>query len=75
VIGSNIFNLLLVMGATATLRPIPVPAGGVADLAVLSLLSVALWVVCATRQRRIIRDEGALLLTIYVVYLSGRALL
>ena len=75
VIGSNIFNLLLVMGATATLRPIPVPAGGFADLAVLSLLSVALWVVCATRQRRIIRDEGAFLLTIYLVYLSGRALL
>jgi cation:H+ antiporter len=75
VIGSNIFNLLLVLGATATLRPIPVPAGGVADLAVLSLLSVALWVVCATQKRRIIRAEGALLLTIYLVYLSGRALL
>jgi cation:H+ antiporter len=75
VVGSNIFNLLLVMGATATLRPIPLPAGGVADLAVLSLLSVLLWVVCATRKRRIIRDEGALLLTLYVVYLSGRALL
>ena len=75
VIGSNIFNLLLVLGATATLRPIPVPAGGVADLAVLSLLSVLLWVVCATQERRIIRAEGAFLLTMYVVYLSVRALL
>jgi cation:H+ antiporter len=74
VIGSNIFNLLLVLGATATLRPIPLPVGGATDLAVLSLLSVALWVVCATRERRIIRVEGAFLLTLYVAYLSVRAL-
>jgi cation:H+ antiporter len=75
VIGSNIFNLLLVLGATATLRPIPLPAGGLADLTVLSLLSVMLWVVCATQQRRIIRAEGAWLLAVYLGYLSGRALL
>ena len=75
VIGSNIFNLLLVLGATATLRPIPIPAGGLHDLAVLSLLSVLLWVVCATQKRRIIRVEGALLLTVYLAYLSARALL
>jgi len=75
VIGSNIFNLLLVLGATATLRPIPVPAGGLADLTVLSLLSVMLWVVCATHQQRVIRAEGAWLLAVYLGYLSGRALL
>lgn len=75
VIGSNLFNLLLVLGATATIRPIPVPAGGVADLTVLTLLSVLFWGVCATRERRIIRAEGALLLTMYVIYLCGRVLL
>ena len=75
VIGSNLFNLLLVLGATAALRPISVPEGGVADLAVLFLLSVLLWGVCATRERRIIRVEGAFLLTVYVAYLSFRALL
>jgi len=74
VIGSNVLNLLLVLGTTAALRPIPVPAGGVADLAVLSLLSLALWRVCASRDRRIIRAEGALLLVMYVFYLSLRAL-
>ena len=74
VIGSNVLNLLLVLGATAALRPIPVPEGGVMDLAVLSLLSLALWQVCANQDRRIIRAEGALLLTIYLAYLSVRAL-
>ena len=75
VIGSNVLNLLLVLGMTAAIRPISVPAGGVADLAVLSLLSLLLWRVCATRDRRIIRAEGAFLLTLYVAYLSVRALL
>jgi cation:H+ antiporter len=74
VIGSNIFNLLLVLGATAAIRPIPVPAEGVTDVGVLLALSVVLWVVCATQQRRIIRVEGAFLLTVYLAYLSHRAL-
>jgi cation:H+ antiporter len=74
VIGSNIFNLLLVLGATATLRPIPIPAGGIDDLIALCLLSVLLWGVCVNQGRRIIRVEGALLLTIYLAYLSHRVL-
>jgi cation:H+ antiporter len=75
VIGSNLFNLLLVLGTTATLRPIPVPVHGVTDLAVLSLLSLLLWGVCASRERQIIRVEGAVLLTVYVAYLIVRVLL
>ena len=75
VIGSNLFNLLLVLGATAAIRPIPVPAGGVGDLAVLCALSAVLWGVCVTQERRVIRAEGAALLTVYVVYVSARALL
>jgi cation:H+ antiporter len=73
VIGSCLFNLLLVLGVTATIQPIPVPAGGISDLAVLSLISVLLWLVCATRERRIIRAEGSLLLIVYLLYLCGRA--
>ncbi len=75
VIGSNLFNLLLVLGATAAIRPIPVPAGGVGDLAVLCALSAVLWGVCVTQERRIIRAEGAALLTVYAVYVSARVLL
>jgi cation:H+ antiporter len=74
VIGSNIFNLLLVLGATAAVRPVPIPAGGVLDLVALCVLSVLLWGVCVNQGRRIIRVEGALLLTIYLTYLSQRLL-
>jgi len=75
VIGSNLFNLSVVLGATAALRPIPVPAGGVVDLTMLCALSMLLWWVCATHERRIIRAEGAVLLTAYLIYVSARALL
>jgi cation:H+ antiporter len=75
VIGSNLFNLLLVLGVTATIWPIPVPEGGIIDLTALSILSVLLLVVCASPGRRIIRAEGAFLLALYLVYLGGRTLL
>jgi cation:H+ antiporter len=75
VIGSNIFNLLLVLGATAAVQPVPIPAGGVFDLAALCVLSLLLWGVCVNQGRQIIRVEGALLLTIYLTYLSQRVLL
>jgi len=73
VVGSNIFNLLLVAGSTATMEPIPVPEGGVGDLAVVTLLSALLWAVAATRLRRIVRAEAALLLAIYVTYVAFRS--
>jgi cation:H+ antiporter len=75
VIGSNLFNLLLVLGITATIRPIPLPPGGVTDLIVLTALSVLLWVICATPERRIIRVEGIFLFAVYVLYLVARTLL
>ena len=34
IVGSNIFNLLLVGGITAFIRPIPIPDGAAADLVV-----------------------------------------
>lgn len=75
VVGSNIFNLLLVAGSTATMEPIPVPAGGLGDLAVVSLLSALLWGVSASRLRRIVRAEAGLLFAVYVVYLTLRSTL
>lgn len=72
VVGSNIFNLLLVGGVTATIRPIPVPALGATDLMLLVVLSLALMGVSMTRRRQIVRAEGVLLLSIYLGYLIWR---
>jgi len=72
VVGSNLFNLLVVLAVTALLRPIPLPANGHFDLGVMALLSVALLLVSHSHGRRIVRVEAALLLTIYVSYILRR---
>jgi cation:H+ antiporter len=74
VVGSNIFNLLLVMGVTSVVRPIPIPLGGHLDLLVVALLSLILFLVSMTNDRRIIRTEASGLLVIYVVYIVWRSL-
>lgn len=74
VVGSNILNLCLVLGATGVLRPIPVPEGGIVDLIAVSLFSLLLLGVCTTYRHQIMRSEGVLLLVGYVLYLGQRAL-
>lgn len=73
VVGSNIFNLLLVLGITSIVRPIPVPPGGHVDLLVLAGLSLALYAVSASRRREIVRTEACVLLAVYLGYLGWRS--
>jgi cation:H+ antiporter len=73
VVGSNIFNLLLVAGLTSVIRPIGVPAGGHLDLIVVALLSLVLFLVSATANRQIIRGEAVLLLSTYMIYIVWRS--
>jgi cation:H+ antiporter len=75
VVGSNVFNLLIVLGACASIHPVPVPPGGAADLVALATLSGLLMVVALSYSRRILRIEGAGLLLLYLGYLGGRSLL
>jgi cation:H+ antiporter len=73
VVGSNIFNLLLVLGVTSVVRPVPVPAGGPLDLLVVALLSLILFLVSMTNNRQIIRTEASFLLALYLSYIIWRA--
>jgi len=69
VVGSNIFNLLLVNGLCASLRPIPIPSsGGTQDLFMMLFLSLLLLPFCVTDKKRIVRWEGASLLLMYFVF-------
>ncbi|MBM4069081.1 MAG: calcium/sodium antiporter [Planctomycetes bacterium] len=70
VIGSNLFNILMVLGVNAAIMPLPVDAAIVASdnwwmLAVTVLIFPLMFT-----GRRINRWEGALLLAIYAAYLS-----
>ncbi len=74
VIGSNIFNLLFVLGITGTLRPVPVPEGGHTDLCVATGLAMLLLPLSINPNRQVARWGGALLFGIYVTYLGWRVL-
>lgn len=69
VLGSNIFNLLLIGGVTAVIAPGTIP-GEITNygLPLLIATSVLLMIFAATG-RRITRREGAVLLIIYIVQL------
>lgn len=69
VIGSNIFNIFLVLGASATVRPLPFGEIGESDLIVLAFACIAFWLMGAFfRRRTFTRPEGALLLIAYIAY-------
>ncbi len=75
VVGSNIFNLLLVLGITAMIGPIPLPPGGLADLLVMLGMTVLLMLVVVTsRKRQVNRIEGGVMLALFAAYLSYRVL-
>ena len=74
VVGSNIFNLLFVAGLCATIRPIVVPAGGLADLLVMTAFAVVLLPFALLNHRRIVRREGLVLFLAYAGYVFWRAL-
>jgi len=67
VVGSNVFNILMILGVASALSPITFIMENVIDIAVLIGFSLLVWVACATK-KRLARMEGALMLAIYVAY-------
>ncbi len=74
VVGSNIFNILLVCGLTSSIRPIEVPPLGLLDLAAAAVLSLTLLLAARTHNWLILRSEGAGLLIGYLAYMTWRTL-
>jgi len=72
IVGSNIFNLLLVGGVSSSIAPFEVPTDGGIDLAVMLVLSVTLIIMSKTHQRRILRTEGLALLVFYALFIAFR---
>ena len=69
VIGSNVFNILLILGLTATISPLEIQGITTLDMAVM-LVSVALvWLFSRTRYT-VERWEGAVLVIGYLAYLG-----
>lgn len=70
IVGSNLYNILGILGVTALIQPLAIPVDiGVVDWAVL-IGSAALLLVFAASGRRLTRLEGAILLTLYCGYVG-----
>ena len=69
VIGSNVFNILMILGLTATVCPMQIQGITLIDLSLMLLSVLLLWLFSFTKLT-VERWEGALLTAIYVAYLS-----
>ena len=69
IVGSNIFNILLILGVVSLVKPIPVQ--GITPLDFITMVScVVLLLFCVLfyGKRTIMRYEGAIMLLLYVLY-------
>ena len=72
VVGSNIFNILFVLGTCATISTVTVPKNGYIDLIVAGILSTIILPFAITHKRKIVRLEGIVLLLLYFSYIAWR---
>lgn len=68
VIGSNIFNILFILGLTAAISPVTFIMENVVDSVLLVLVSILVWVFAWSRLH-IEKKEGVVLLALYAAYL------
>ena len=73
-VGSNVFNILSVIGAASIIRPIPIPGGFIEsgliiDYSVMMLVS-ALPLIMMWKDSTVTRKDGVILLSCYIGYLS-----
>lgn len=67
VVGSNIFNILLILGASASISPIAVNAFAVQD-AIILLAASAIVYLCAVSKKSLSKLEGVMFLLFYAAF-------
>jgi len=68
VVGSNIFNILLILGVAATISPIAIITENLIDIVVLIVFSLFVYVLCG-KDKDLSKKEGIIMLVLYAVYL------
>ena len=67
-IGSNVFNILMVLGIAGAISPIAFLTENIIDIVVLLAFSLIVWVFAWTKQK-LNKGEGALMLILYAAYM------
>ena len=71
VVGSNIANILLILGVSSTISPLTLGTITIVDILIVVLSSVLIFISAFTFRRKAIdRWEGVIFITIYVLYIS-----
>lgn len=71
VIGSNIFNILLIIGASGLISPFEIQSISAVDMAMVVVAVVMLWMAALTfKKRELDRIEGAIFLLCYIGYIT-----
>lgn len=68
VIGSNIFNVLLILGVSSTITPIRIGMESIYDLILLAVMSLLVYCFSVSK-KRLNRTEGVIMLIVYLVYM------
>ncbi|MCM1180275.1 MAG: calcium/sodium antiporter [Clostridium sp.] len=68
VVGSNIFNILLVLGIASAISPIDFLMENVIDIIILTAMSAIVWLIAWFR-KNIGRMEGIIMLALYLAYM------
>lgn len=66
-IGSNVFNILMVLGIASAISPIEFLTENIIDIVILLVFTLIVWLFAATKQR-LDRREGILMLLLYAAY-------
>ena len=67
VIGSNIFNILMVLGISSAISPVALIRENIIDIVLLMVFSVMVWIFAGTR-KKIERKEGIIMVVVYLIY-------
>lgn len=67
-IGSNIFNILMVLGIASTISPIDFIMNNVIDIVILVVFSIIVWMMAKSR-KKMERREGLIMLLLYAGYM------
>ncbi len=66
-VGSNIFNILMVLGIASAINPVSLIRENVIDIIILVVFSVVVWIFAATK-KKISRKEGIAMVAMYLAY-------
>ena len=66
-VGSNVFNILMVLGIASAINPVGLIRENIIDIVILMAFSVVVWIFAATK-KKISRREGIVMVAMYLVY-------